>query len=129
MNSVVVKKSIASANMSAPELYAARAAGYEPIAVVIGVAAVSMGSRGFGRSIRAIFVRGEMQAVSQTATEARKKALARAMEDAEALGADLVLVRDWDTRDLAEIVEITCNATALKRVGDFMPMPIANATS
>jgi uncharacterized protein YbjQ (UPF0145 family) len=120
---------IASANMSGPELYALLAAGYEPIGVVIGVAAISMGSRGFGRSIRAIFNKGEMTAISQTSAEARRTALARAGEEARLLNADMILVSTWDVRDIAEIVEVTCTATALRKKGDFKAMPIATATS
>ncbi len=129
MPELVVKKTIASANMTAPELYAARAAGYEPIGVVIGVAAISMGARGFGRSIRAIFVKGEMTAVWQTAEQSLETAFERAKDKAVALGADLVLDPNWERRDLAEWVEVTCTATAMRKVGDFMPMPMATATS
>jgi uncharacterized protein YbjQ (UPF0145 family) len=115
--------------MSGPELYALRAAGYEPIGIVFGVAAISMGSRGFGRSVRAIFTKGEMTAVSQTSAEARRTALARAEKEAQELGADMILVNNFDVRDVAEIVEITCTATALKKAGEFKAMPIATATS
>ena len=124
----VVQKT-ASAYMSGPELYAVLAAGYAPISVVVGVSAFSMGTRGFGRSIRAIFVRGEMAAVWQTAAQAIESAHARAIEKGTALGADLVLVSEFLNRDLAELVEVTCYATAFKKVGALTPMPISNATS
>jgi uncharacterized protein YbjQ (UPF0145 family) len=120
---------VPSASLSGPELYALKSTGYEPIGVVIGVAAISMGSRGFARSIRALFRRGEMTAISQTSAEARRTALARAEQEAKDRGADLVLIHEWDIRDVAEIVEVTCTATALKKCGEFKPMPIATATS
>jgi uncharacterized protein YbjQ (UPF0145 family) len=118
-----------SAYMSGPELYAVSAAGYEPIGIVIGVAAISMGSRGFGRSIRAIFNKGEMSAVSSTSTEARHLALQRMGEEGLRMNADLVLLHSWEVRDVAEIVEITCTGTAFRRVGPLTPMPMATATS
>ena len=124
-----IQSPVPSATMSGPELYALMAAGYEPIGVVIGVAAISMGSRGFGRSIRAIFSKGEMTAVSQTSAEARRTALSRAEDEAKRLDADLMLVSDWNVRDVAEIVEVTCTATALRKKGEFRLMPIAAATS
>ena len=98
----VLSRPLPSATMSGPELYALLASGYEPIGVVIGVAAISMGSRGFGRSVRAIFNKGEMTAVSQTSAEARRTALARAEEEGKRLRADLILVSEWSVRDVAE---------------------------
>ncbi len=125
----VLSRPLPSATMSGPELYALLASGYEPIGVVIGVAAISMGSRGFGRSFRAIFNKGEMTAVSQTSAEARRTALARAEEEGKRLGADLILVSEWNVRDVAEIVEVTCTATAVRKKGEFIHMTIATATS
>lgn len=123
------KNCIPTASMSGPELYAMRACGYIPLGVVVGVAAMSMGSRGFGRSIRAIFQKGEMSAITQTSSEARLTALARAQEAAAALGGDLVVVGEWDVRDVAEIVEVTCTCTVFKKTGEFVPMPMATATN
>lgn len=123
------EKPLMSGQLSGPELYALLASGYEPIGVVMGVAAVSMGTKGFGRSLRGIFRQGEMTAVSQTSIEARKLALKRAEDDARELGADLVLVHHWEVRDAAEIVEVTCNATACRKTGTGMKeMQIATAT-
>lgn len=118
-----------TASMSAPEMYTLRLAGYEPIGVVIGAAAISMGTRGFGRSIRAIFTKGEMATVSQTSSEARRMALKRAEEEAQKMGADRLLISDWAVRDLAEVVEVTCTGTALRRIGELILMPVATATS
>jgi uncharacterized protein YbjQ (UPF0145 family) len=119
-----------SGQLTAPELYALLCSGYEPIGVVMGVAAVSMGTRGFGRSIQALFRKGEMSALSQTSQEARKLALSRAEDEARTLGADLFLVHHWEVRDAAEIVEVTCTATACRKTGkDLLPMQIATATS
>lgn len=118
-----------SATMSGPELYALLMAGYMPIGVVIGASAISMGTRGFGRSIRGIFNKGEMTAVSQVSAESRRNALARAEEEAKKLGADMILVSEWNVRDVAEIVEATCTATAVKKIGEPKLMPIATATS
>lgn len=123
------EKHLLSGQLTAPELYALLASGYEPVGVVMGVAAISMGTRGFGRTIQAIFRKGEMSALSQTSQEARQLALSRAEDEARALGADLFLVHHWEVRDAAEIVEVTCTATACKKKGDFQPMPIATATS
>lgn len=121
---------VPSAMMDAAQLYALISAGYEPIGVVIGVAAISMGARGFGRSIRGLFNRGEMTAVSQTSTEARQMAVRRAEEHANELGASLFLVSHLEVRDVAEIVEVTCMGTALKKTErGFTSMPIATATS
>lgn len=120
---------VPSAFMSGPELYATMSAGYEPIGVVVGVSAYSMGTGGLGRSIRALFRRGEMTVMSSTSYEARRNALRRAEEDAKALGADMLLLNGWETRDMGAIVEIACNATALKKIGELKPMPIATATS
>ena len=118
-----------SASMSGPELYALLAAGYEPIGVVIGVSAISMGTRGFGRSIRGIFNKGEMTILSQTSASARRTALTRAEEEGKRIGADMILISEWDVRDVAEIVEVTCTATAVRKKGSFKKMPIAAATS
>lgn len=120
---------VPSAIMSGPELYAIMMSGYEPIGIVVGVSATAMGSGGFGRSIRALFKRGEMTAVSSTSYEARRRALQQAEDDAKKLGANLVLVHGWEVRDMGAIVEIACNATALKKVGDLKTMPMATATS
>lgn len=120
---------VPSAMMDAAQLYALLAAGYVPIGVVIGVAAVSMGSRGFGRSIRGLFRKGEMTAVSLTSTEARQLAIRRAEEHAKDLGADLFIISHLEVRDVAEIVEVTCMGTALTKENDFRSMPIAAATS
>ncbi len=120
---------VPSASVTGPELYALIASGYQPIGIVIGVAAISMGTRGFGRSIRAIFKKGEMSAISQTSADARRLALDRVNEEAKKLGADLVLVHEWDVRDVAEIVEVTCTANALRKFGEFRQMPIATATN
>lgn len=121
---------VPSAMMDAAQLFALISAGYEPIGVVIGVAAISMGTRGFGRSIRGLFNRGEMTAVSQTSTESRQMALERAEAHAKQLGADLFLVSHFEVRDVAEIVEVTCMGTALKKSArGFVPMPMATATS
>lgn len=122
-------KPLTSASMSAPELYALLASGYEPISVVIGVSAISMGTRGFGRSIRAIFNKGEMSILSQTSADARRTALIRAEEEGKRVGADMILVSSWDVRDVAEIVEVTCTATAVCKKGTFKKMPFATATS
>ncbi len=120
---------VASAFMSGPELYATMFAGYKPIGVVVGVSAYAMGAAGLGRGVRALFRRGEMTTVSSTSYEARRSALKQAEEDAAKLGADLILVHGWETRDMSAIVEIAVNATALKKDGEFKPMPIATATS
>jgi uncharacterized protein YbjQ (UPF0145 family) len=105
------------------------AAGYMPIGVVVGVAVYAMGASGFGRSIRALIKRGEMSAVSSTSYDARRAALRRAEEDAKKLDGDLMLVHGWEVRDMGAIVEIACNATVLKKVGEMRTMQIANATS
>jgi|GEM_PF-2798847 len=120
---------LTSAMMSAAELYAARAAGYIPIGAFVSVVAMSMGARGLGRSIRALFRRGEMTFVSQTAQHAYNLALTRVEEQAKAAGADLVLIHSRDVRDLGEIVEVACNATGLKKDGEFRPMTMATATN
>lgn len=120
---------VPSGFLSGPELYATMAAGYMPIGVVVGVAVYAMGTSGLGRSLRALIKRGEMTAVSSTSYDARRAALRRAEEDAQKLGADLMLLHGWEVRDMGAIVEIACNATALKKVGDMKPMQIANATS
>ncbi len=118
-----------SAQMSPPELYALRATGYEPIQIVLGVAAISMGTSGLGRSVRNLFEKGHVRSVSETAKQARMDALAQAEEAGKALGADLVLVHHWDVKDVTQVVEVTCIATACRKVGEFSPMPIATATS
>lgn len=123
------KKKLIGGQMTPPELYALMSAGYEPIGVVMGVAAISMGTRGFARSIQAIFRKGEMTALAQTSQEARKLALSRAEDDARELGADLILVHHWEVRDAAEIVEVTCTGTACRKVGPMVQMPIATATN
>ncbi len=129
MTDTETNHTLPSATMSGPELYALLASGHEPIGVVIGVAAISMGSRGFGRSIRAIFNKGEMTAVSQTSAEARRTALQRAEEEAKKLGADMILVSEWNVRDVAEIVEVTCTATAVRKKGEFKLLPAAIAAN
>jgi uncharacterized protein YbjQ (UPF0145 family) len=127
---VTETKHLLSGQLTAPELYALLCSGYEPIGVVMGVAAISMGTRGFGRSIQAIFRKGEMSALSQTSQEARKLALQRTEDEAKALGADLFLVHHWEIRDAAEIVEVTCTATACRKTDKgLLQMPIATATS
>lgn len=118
-----------SAQMSPAELYALRATGYEPLQVVIGVTAISMGASGFGRSFRNLLEKGHVRSVSETAKEARIGALREAEEEGRRLGADLVLVHHWDVKDATQVVEVTCIATACKKVGEFSPMPIATATS
>ncbi len=118
-----------SAELTGPELYALLAAGYEPLQVVVGVAAISMGTSGLGRSIRNLFEKGHVRSVSETARLARKEALAEVEAEAKALGADLVLVQEWILKDATQVVEVTCVANALKRTGDFRQMPIATATS
>ena len=128
-NDAAALNRLESAMMSGPELYALRMAGYEPIQVVIGVSALSMGARGFGRSIRGIFYKGEMTQVSGTAQEAQQKALQRAREEAAKLGADFLLINYWDIRDVTEIVEAKCVGTACKKVGEPRFMPIATATN
>lgn len=120
---------VPSAKMDAAQLYALLMAGYEPIGVVIGVSARSMGARGFGRSIRGIFTKGEMTAVSTTSTEARQEAITRAEAQAKELGADLFIVDHLEVRDVAEIVEVTCMGTALRKVGEPKAMPIATAAN
>lgn len=118
-----------SAQMSPAELYALRAAGYEPIQIVLGVAAISMGTSGLGRSVRNLFEKGHVRSVSETAKQARLDALTEAEAAGKALGADLVLVHHWDVKDVTQVVEVTCIATACRKVGEFSPMPIATATS
>jgi uncharacterized protein YbjQ (UPF0145 family) len=118
-----------SAEILGPELYALLAAGYEPIQVVVGVAAISMGTSGFGRSVRNLFQKGHVRSVSETARLARKEALAEAEAEAAELGADLVIVHHWDVKDATQVVEVTCVANALKKTGEFRQMPIATATS
>lgn len=120
---------VPSAMMDASQFYALKMSGYEPLGVVIGVAAISMGSRGFARSIRGLFSRGEMTAIGQTSTEARQIAIQRAEENAKLLGADMFLVSHLEVRDVAEIVEVTCMGTALKKVGPPTEMPIVTATN
>lgn len=120
---------LASAQLSAPELYSLLAAGYEPVGLAMGVAAVSMGTRGFFRSIKSSLQAGEVSAISDASLKARKLALGRAEKEAQELGADLFLTHHWEVRDMTEIVEVTCVGNAVKKVGDFKPMPIANATS
>ena len=123
------KHSVPSAKMDAAHLYALLAAGYEPLGTVIGVAAMSMGARGFGRSIRGLFNKGEMSMVSVTSTEARRLAIERCEDEAKDLGADLLIIDHLEVRDAAEIVEVSCMGTALKKVRDLVPMPMATATS
>ena len=118
-----------SAQMGGPELYALLASGYQPIGVVIGVAVVSMGTRGFARSLRGILKKGEMLAVSQTSQHARELAMERLEQAAKAKGADLVLVHQVEVRDAAEIVEITYTGTACRKVGEMQKMPITTATN
>ncbi len=120
---------VPAAMMSGPELYAAMYAGYQPLGVVVGVSATAMGTGGLGRTVRALFYRGEMTAVSSTSYEARRRALQQAEDDAKKLGADLILVHGWEVRDMGAIVEIACNATALKKVGELRAMPMATATN
>lgn len=129
MTEEVTVRTVPSANIGAAELYALTAGGYEPVKVVFAVSAQSMGARGFGRTISAIFTKGEMQTMSQTAKIAREVALARVEEQAAALGGDLVLTT-FETRDLGEIVEVTCVGTILKMTGrGFVPMPMATAAN
>ena len=118
-----------SAQMSPAELYALRATGYEPLQVVVGVAAISMGASGLGRSFRNLFEKGHVRSVSETAKQARIDAQRQAEEEGNRLGADLVLIHHWEVKDATQVVEVTCIATACKRVGEFSPMPIATATS
>ena len=118
-----------SAQLSAPELYTLLMSGHSPIGVAMGVAAVSMGTKGFFRSIRSSLQAGEVSALSNASLHARKLALERAEQEAKKLGADLFLVHHWEVRDMTEIVEVTCVGNAVKRVGDIKPMPVANATS
>ena len=119
----------ASAQMSPAELYALRATGYIPLQIVIGVAAISMGASGLGRSFRNLFEKGHVHSVSETAKQARMDAQRQAEEEGARLGADLVLVHHWEVKDATQVVEVTCIATACKKVGEFSPMPIATATS
>ena len=118
-----------SAQMTPAELYALRAAGYEPLQIVVGVAAISMGTSGLGRSVRNLFQKGNVRSVSETARQARLDALREAEAEGHKLGADLTLVHHWEVKDVTQVVEVTCIATACKKVGEFMPMPIATATS
>lgn len=129
MTEEVQRHPVPSAKMDAAQLYALLMAGYEPIGVVIGVSARSMGARGFGRSIRGIFTKGEMTAVSVTSTEARREAIMRAEEQAQQLGAALFIIDHLEVRDVAEIVEVTCMGTALRKVGEPKAMPIATAAN
>jgi uncharacterized protein YbjQ (UPF0145 family) len=118
-----------SAQMTPAELYALRAAGYEPLQIVVGVAAISMGTSGLGRSVRNLFEKGHVRSVSETAKQARIDALREAEAAGKELGAHLVLVHHWEVKDVTQVVEVTCIATACKKVGDFTPMPIATSTN
>ena len=72
---------------------------------------------------------GEMSMVSVTSTEARRLAIERCEDEAKDLGADLLIIDHLEVRDAAEIVEVSCMGTALKKVRDLVPMPMATATS
>jgi uncharacterized protein YbjQ (UPF0145 family) len=115
--------------MNGPEFYALLHTGYMPIGVAFGVAAQSMGARGFARTLRAFFHRGEMTALAQTEAEARLQALNRLGANGKEMGGDLILIIATNVRDLGQIIEITYTGNVLKKVGELKSMPIVAATN
>ncbi len=121
---------VPSGMMSGPELYATLASGYIPVGMVVGVSARSMGTQGFGRSIRSLFKKGEMSAISQTSADARREAIAQAEQAAKELGADLFIISHLEVLNFGAVDEVTCMGTALKKTEKgFCAMPMATASS
>ena len=107
---------IRSTTLTPHELYLLEKTGYEPIRVVFGIVVYSMGTRGFFRTVRGLFVRGEMVDFSRLNADARRLALVRAHKAAELVGADAVFGVHIDVRELADFLEVVCTGTAVKRV-------------
>ncbi len=109
---------ITSTTLTPHELYLLRKLGYEPVRVVFGNVVYSMGAKGLFRTLRGLFRRGEMVDFSRLNTDARQLGLARLMQEAEKLKADLVVGVRIDARELADFVEIICTGTAVRKVAE-----------
>lgn len=104
-----------STTLPANELYLLHQMGYAPIQVVYGNIVYSMGMRGIFRSLRGAFQRGELPDFTRMNNDARVIARDRMLAAARAVNADMVVGVNIDVQELADLLEVTCTGTALRR--------------
>ncbi len=107
---------VATSTQTPHELYLLHKLGYEPVRVVFGNVVYSMGAKGFFRSLRGLFIRGEMTDFSRLNTDARQLAHVRVQKEAEKIGCSAVFGIRIDVRELADFLEVICTGTAVKKV-------------
>lgn len=110
------KNKVATSDLACEELWNLTHMGYEPIKLVLGTAVYSLGIVGGITSAFKSFIKGEISELTTLIYEAREHALDLIRQEAESIGADMVVGTNINVQDLGGgLIEFMAVGTAVRR--------------